>query len=533
MSTPSALHSAGPTSAASRKPGKSTSSRGGVRGGAKHKGKSHHKKEHANVEDDASKQGKAIAEIAVKNPSAEQVVPDAEHSEWVDDLSWDGDFGKVDDLYNRRDPSASSYTETCRTLGITPVQYIAQNWNDRELQLSNMGLGGPKGVEALAAALATNKTISHIDLSQNSLGELSVPLFQQLASNRTLTYLNLSGNSLGSAPRYLPSTQSTPPPATGSGPSPPVYLPQPSPALQSLADYLGYTSTLRVLILQNNSLGDVDALSLAQGLRGNSTLEVLELNRNEIGDVGALALGEGIKASALKKLYLGSNHLRPRSVPPLCQHLSSVPLTHLDLSRNGLTDTGAAAVASWAARNPALVWLDLSEGRIGDAGAAALAKVVGEGKLEEVYLGRNSFNDQGALPLIKAASSNSALKILSVPATSFVMASTHKPFSYQRTQAKSSNPISRLTGRISDAYYYYRVETGIYMLDSWEAAIFNTLVLVVLTLALYATLIYAPSSIDRTRRFLLYLLGGEQSTWINAIPTPVKIALEEAHGIPS
>ncbi|KAJ3339691.1 hypothetical protein HDU93_007917 [Gonapodya sp. JEL0774] len=540
LTVTSSLHSTAPLSAAQRKPTKGALSRGATRtAGPKTHRKSAKTKDHAAPDSKAGAIGAQTVDVAAKDPAGEHAVPDTERIEWADDLSWDVDFAKVDDLLNRRDSTASSYTEACRLLGVNPVRHIAENWSERELGLSNMTLGGPQGTEALAIAMATNKTISNLNLANNSLGENAVSLFQQLASNRTLTHLNLSGNRFGGTPRYLPSPETSPGAVAHILQLSPAYLPHPSAAMQALAEYMGYTSTLRVLILRNSALGDLDALTLAQGIRGNSSLEVLDLTQNEVGDVGVLALADGIKATAIKKLYLGAQ-------------LATVQLTHLDVSRNGIADTGAIALGSWVTRNPALVLLDVSEGRIGDTGAAALGKAAGDGKLEELYIGRNPFNDQGALPILKAASLNIALKVLSIPGIRLSHDARTKLDDLRRERESlrviPSNPFTRLGVRVRDAYYYYRVETGIYMLDAWEAAIFSTfsfnkagrtclvrvarlysLVLVVLTLAIYAGVTYSPAWMERSQHFLLYLGGGEQTPWA----VPVRIALDEKHAIPS
>ena len=72
-----------------------------------------------------------------------------------------------------------------------------------------------------------------------------------------------------------------------------------------LAEAFKVNSTLSVLHLGHNGIGDQGAAVLAEALKENSTLTVLHLDGNDIGDQGATGLAEALKVnSSLTKLYL-------------------------------------------------------------------------------------------------------------------------------------------------------------------------------------------------------------------------------------
>ena len=99
---------------------------------------------------------------------------------------------------------------------------------------------------------------------------------------------------------------------------------------QTIADFLSSTTclkelklnfcsvTLKILVLQKNSIGDGGAVSLSQALHWNSTLQELYLNRNCIKDEGAIALAQSLhQNNTLQILDLSSNSIGDEGAPPL------------------------------------------------------------------------------------------------------------------------------------------------------------------------------------------------------------------------
>jgi hypothetical protein len=116
----------------------------------------------------------------------------------------------------------------------------------------------------------------------------------------------------------------------------------------------------------------------------NSTLQQLNMSANGIGDSGAAAVAEALMVNfSLKKLDLGNIDLGDDGAEDIAKALKvNSVLEELGLSSNGIGDSGAASIARALMRNTSLRQLDLCDNDIGDAGAAAI-----EESLELSFLG--------------------------------------------------------------------------------------------------------------------------------------------------
>jgi hypothetical protein len=104
--------------------------------------------------------------------------------------------------------------------------------------------------------------------------------------------------------------------------------------LMSLAKALYHNSTIYVLNLNHNGIGDSVAVSLSQTLRHNSTLRELHLGGNSIGNEGAIALAQSLHQNSTLQI--------------------------LDLSNNNsISDEGAVALARALLKNHSLQMLSL------------------------------------------------------------------------------------------------------------------------------------------------------------------------------
>ena len=146
------------------------------------------------------------------------------------------------------------------------------------LELSRLAIG-VAGMSALGEALLVNATLKSLNLSHNVLGDAGATVLgQALLSNSTLTALDLCWNEIGDD------------------------------GVVSLSKVLGRrSSSLKVLSLHDNDIGDTGAFALAAELRENSTLTALCLGYNMIGDDGATALEEAQPRTALTLLDLDEN----------------------------------------------------------------------------------------------------------------------------------------------------------------------------------------------------------------------------------
>uniref|UniRef100_A0A8D2LKX3 Leucine rich repeat containing 74A n=1 Tax=Varanus komodoensis TaxID=61221 RepID=A0A8D2LKX3_VARKO len=78
---------------------------------------------------------------------------------------------------------AELYIEACKLVGVVPVSYFIRNMEEPVMNLNHHGLG-PKGTKAIAIALVSNTTITHLELEDNwILGEGTTYLVQMLREN--------------------------------------------------------------------------------------------------------------------------------------------------------------------------------------------------------------------------------------------------------------------------------------------------------------------------------------------------------------
>ncbi|KAL9179111.1 hypothetical protein ACHAXT_000153 [Thalassiosira profunda] len=132
---------------------------------------------------------------------------------------------------------------------------------------------------ALAAAIATNKTLKVLGLYNNAIGpEGAQRLAVALKTNASLEQLALEGNKIGDA------------------------------GAEALANTLAKNSKLSSVVLRNNGIGDRGARSLANALLFNGSVRVLLLGENAIGNAGAQRLADALEYnSTVDQLALDNN----------------------------------------------------------------------------------------------------------------------------------------------------------------------------------------------------------------------------------
>jgi len=293
-----------------------------------------------------------------------------------------------------------------------------------QISLANNGIS--TGAQALAAALAENDSVSHIDLGCNQLGDKEVEaLAEALKSNRSVLRLGLGGNLITNAGvealadalevnravkeidlqyneditaseaevvsdalqvhqalRLIAQdynlnrglTQATA--VAGYSEemsSPPRHTPRLEAVARALQENRAVTSIQRGV----QHIGTASQ-ALAEALEVNVSVTSINLQEATIGDAGCKALADALKVNAtVSSINLARNDIGDDGAKELAEALKiNRSVTEISLTRNNIGDEGAQALAEAIAINSSIVKVDLSfNSRIGEVGAQALEEV--------------------------------------------------------------------------------------------------------------------------------------------------------------
>ncbi len=248
-----------------------------------------------------------------------------------------------------------------------------------DLEKNNIG---DEGEPALAEALKTNTTLTELNLDNNNIDDKGATvLAEALKTNRTLTQLKLGFNIIGDDGAKAIGT-----------------VLETNNIMKILKLYFNkigvngaialiQNSTLRILDLNTNSIGNNNATGLANALKKNKTLKQLNLSKNNIGDEGATALATAL-IQTLEILVLDDNNIGDIGAIALGNGLgTNTTLKYLYLIKNMIGDEGATAIAKGLNITKTLTTLDLTKNKIGDDGAKALAEGL---TLNEIKLSGNT-----------------------------------------------------------------------------------------------------------------------------------------------
>ncbi|KAF1522721.1 Leucine-rich repeat-containing protein 74A, partial [Eudyptes sclateri] len=276
------------------------------------------------------------------------------------------------------------YLEACRLMEVVPVSHFIQNLAKPYINLNHHGLG-PKGVKAIAIALVSNTTVTHLELEDNCiLAEGAICIAEMLRENSSLQELNISNNHLDTAGAE---------------------------AIASLLlDNMSYLHTLQLsggLWLQ--LAGRSHCLCTFVSLQGNYQVKELDLSHNEFYEKGGQLLGQMLASNTtLEILDLSWNHLRRQGTVALGTGLrSNSALKILNLSWNGVGNEGALALGEALKVNTVLVHLDISNNQINNEGAKKLCRGLEvNGKLKILKMANNPLTMEGASALVTSVRKN-------------------------------------------------------------------------------------------------------------------------------
>merc|ERR1712038_2116294 len=133
-------------------------------------------------------------------------------------------------------------------------------------------------------------------------------------------------------------------------------------------------------------MGGAEAFGIA--LSENSSLTILDLGQNEIGDEGTIALADGIRKNiGLKELLLYSNKLLDEGAMQLgmCLKVNTV-LSKLDISGNQIGDHGATSLVKGLQKNSSLKEIVCNCNKFDEKVVAELRNTVGSRRKKEATL---------------------------------------------------------------------------------------------------------------------------------------------------
>ena len=143
----------------------------------------------------------------------------------------------------------------------------------------------------------------------------------------------------------------------------------------------------------------------------------LVLSRNSITDRGAATLAEVLKENrTLQQLDVSINSFGNGGATALAEMLKeNRTLQQLNVSFNSIGNGGATALAEMLRENRTLQQLHVSFNSIGDGGATALAEMLRENRtLQQMHVSSNSIGDGGVTALAEVLRENMTLQQLNV-----------------------------------------------------------------------------------------------------------------------
>mmetsp|Transcript_57333 Transcript_57333/g.94811 ORF Transcript_57333/g.94811 Transcript_57333/m.94811 type:complete len:476 (+) Transcript_57333:135-1562(+) len=180
-------------------------------------------------------------------------------------------------------------------------------------------------------------------------------------------------------------------------------------------------STVEILALQSNPLGDTGAALLGRALAQNRNLRTLGLQQCGIGALGVRHLVKGMHSNeSLTELWLLGNRCASDGAHSLAQFIAggNGALIHLGIESNNIGPEGAQALCAALSRSSCrLRWLRLQHNPLGESGAAALAKALGTNtSLTKLQLRECELGDAGVTQVATSIPKNRSLQHLGLEA---------------------------------------------------------------------------------------------------------------------
>ena len=268
--------------------------------------------------------------------------------------------------------------------------FCERNIKDRKFDMQKSGLG-PAAATEIARLLRNNFHYAQLELGRNTLTDKgAVTLVKTLSKSINLVHVGLSSNDIspeGGAAifRALTDNQSI----TSFDISSHEGLNRnrlAAPGCEPLVTFFRENLILAHLNLAGTAIGPDGLEYLSAGLRGNQSLLTLNLANNGLIGKAIEPFSRSIVGTRLKHLDLASNKLGPAGAECIGRMIQGgfdgfCPLTHLDLSRNEITQAGAGRVYLAVGRNTILKSLSLEGNPLGPSSNLDLYNCLAENRV--------------------------------------------------------------------------------------------------------------------------------------------------------
>lgn len=298
------------------------------------------------------------------------------------------------------------------------VKSLAKSINLVHLGLSSNDIS-PDGAAAICRILTSHQSIVSLDLSSSEglhRNRLADKGCEQVAvllrENPVLTHLNLAGTAVG-AEGLVHLTNGL----RGNRSLLTLNIANNGLVGKTIEAFARVISStrLKVLNLAENRLGVAGCDSISRMFQGYCPLHSIDLSKNEITQAGAAKVYSALaRNSMLKTLVLDSNPLGPSAnVEILNLFIDNRTLTVLSLAYCDLRAEGLAHFSDGLIRNHYLQHLNLAWNSLEDGGALALSPGLARNdSLKSVDLSSNRIKDTGGSAICESLRTNSTLEVL-------------------------------------------------------------------------------------------------------------------------
>lgn len=252
-----------------------------------------------------------------------------------------------------------------------------------QIDVGNLSLGDQKAttlLESINTNSPTNNTATnYIDFSSNNVtDQIIMPLGQRIQSKLIYT-VKLANNQITSL------------------------------GIVQLKRYL-LTSAVDHLDISGNAIDQMGVDTLAEIITQTPSLRVLDLSNMDLSEIDFTRLGQALSKSCVKVLYLRSTSISDAQIQQLAPAFAT--LESADLSDNAIGDTGAIYLFS-SAQHGALKHVNLSGNIVGDIGMEVAGRILPATAIESFDISSNSFTVNGFRQFMKN-STTSALRSINV-----------------------------------------------------------------------------------------------------------------------